>query len=64
MLSNWFNCKDVDQCPEKKGRSPFLTIQLLSQFDFGHRTPKPVIFAIELSKPFKFDRRGCFDGWF
>jgi len=46
------------------GRSPFLTIQLLPQFGFDHRTPKPVIFAIELSKPFKFDHWGCFDGWF
>jgi hypothetical protein len=29
---------------EKKGKSPFLTIQLLTQFGFGHRTSKPDIF--------------------
>jgi hypothetical protein len=26
------------------GKSPFLTIHLLLQFDFGHRTSKPGIF--------------------
>jgi hypothetical protein len=29
----------------KKGKGPFLTIQLMSQFDFGHRTSKPNIFG-------------------
>jgi hypothetical protein len=28
----------------KKGKSPFLTIQLLPQFGFGHRTSIPDIF--------------------
>jgi hypothetical protein len=28
----------------KKGKSPFLTIQLLPQFGFGHRASKPDIF--------------------
>jgi hypothetical protein len=30
--------------PARKGKSLFLTIQLLSQFGFGHRTPKSGIF--------------------
>jgi hypothetical protein len=28
----------------KKRKSPFLIIQLLPQYGFGHRTPKPGIF--------------------
>ena len=33
----------------------FLVIQLLFKFDFGHATPKPVSWTIDLSKPFIFD---------
>jgi hypothetical protein len=29
---------------KQKEKNPFLTIQLLPQFGFGHRTPKPGIF--------------------
>jgi hypothetical protein len=46
------------------GKSPFLTIQLLSQFGFGHRTSKPDIFDHLTFKTIHNWPSGGFDGWF
>jgi hypothetical protein len=43
------------------GKSPFLTIQLLPKFDFGHQTPKPVIFGHPTIKAVQIWPLGCFD---
>jgi hypothetical protein len=42
--------------------NPILTIQLLPQFDFGHRTPKPGIFDHPTLKTVHNGPWGCFDG--
>jgi hypothetical protein len=44
----------VEERRKNKGKNVFLTIQLLPQFAFDHRTPKPGILGHPLSKPFKF----------
>ena len=38
----------------RKGKSPFLTIQLWPRFGFGHRTPKPGIFSHPTIKTVQF----------
>jgi hypothetical protein len=45
-----------------QGKSPFLTIQLLSQFDFGHRTSKPDIFDHPTLETVHNCPSGSFDG--
>jgi hypothetical protein len=46
------------------GKSPFLTIQLLFQFGFDHRTSKPDIFDHPTLKTVHNLPSGGFDGWF
>jgi hypothetical protein len=47
-----------------KGKSPFLTIQLLPQFGFGYQTSKPDIFDHQLLKLFTIDHRAVLMGGF
>jgi hypothetical protein len=49
---------------KKKGKNPFLTIQLLPQFSFGHRTSKLDIFNHPTLKTVHNWPSGGFDGWF
>jgi hypothetical protein len=46
------------------GKSPFLTIQLLPKFGFGHQTAKPVIFGHPTIKTVQIWPFGYFDRWF
>jgi hypothetical protein len=46
------------------GKSPFLTIQLLPRFGFGHRTLKPDILTIQLLKLFTIDHQAVLMGGF
>jgi hypothetical protein len=47
-----------------KGKSPFLTIQLLPQFSFGHQTSKPDIFDHPTLKTVHNWPSNGFDVWF
>jgi hypothetical protein len=46
------------------GKGPFLTIQLLPKFSFGHRTSKPDIFDHPTLKTVHNWPSGGFDEWF
>jgi hypothetical protein len=46
------------------GKSPFLTIQLLPRFSFGHQTSKPDIFDHPTLKTVHNWPSSGFDGWF
>jgi hypothetical protein len=46
------------------GKRPFLTIQLLAKFGFGHRTLKPDIFDHSTLKTVHNLPSSGFDGWF
>jgi hypothetical protein len=48
----------------KQGKSPFLAIQFLTQFDFGHRISKPSIFDHTTLKTVDNWPSGCFVKWF
>jgi hypothetical protein len=61
----------VMQCSSKKmssieyrKKSTFLTIQLLTRIDFGHRTSKSDIFDHPTVKTVHNWPSGGFDGWF
>jgi hypothetical protein len=64
LLCGSFNQSWKDDGELKKGKSPFLAIQLLSQFGFDIKLQNRIFLTIQLLKPFTIGHRAVLMGGF